>query len=237
MMVLGIRLLIFGICVLGFLIVLPSIVISKNFFNSDPLELYPNGIEFRIWRDNKVIGTHIVSFTRLKNNKVLVNVKMNLVVRFLNIPVYKYNYHSRAIWLRGQLIRLFATQNDDGEVSNVEVLPSKNALIIKGIESIIRADLGTYPTNHWNSNVVFSKEVINTLTGHLASVSISKIRSENVSIKGGSVLAIQYQYSGDIETTVWYSTIGQWVRMVFKGKDGSNITYECVECGLGNVSQ
>ena len=120
-MLLSIRLLIFGICVVGFLTVSSSIVIAKNFFNSDPLKLYPNGIEFRIWRDNKVIGTHIVSFTRLKNNKVLVGVKMNLVVRFLGIPVYKYNYHSRAIWLRGQLIRLFATQNDDGEVSNVEV--------------------------------------------------------------------------------------------------------------------
>ena len=88
------------------------------------------------------------------------------------------------------------------------------------------------PTNHWNAEVLVRDKVINTLTGELSSVRITNLGKEKIEAQAKSVFATKYKYSGDIAALVWYSDGGNWVKMQFEGKDGSNINYECIECGL-----
>ena len=74
--------------------------------------------------------------------------------------------------------------------------------------------------------------MINTLNGKVANVKIAEIESEQILAEGKTISANRYQYSGDVETTVWYDNAGRWVKMQFNGKDGSVIDYRCIECGI-----
>ena len=224
-----------SIRMLCFLLVLPSVVKSATVMNTNPFELYPNNITFNVFRDDVMVGKHIVSFSQIdKNrNKVRVVAQLNFQVNFLSFPVYKFQYKSDAIWLDGKLKTLRSNQNDDGESSTVEVFRKDNMLTVINKDTEFRTDMGTLPTNHWNAEVLMKNKVINTLTGELSSVRITNLGREKIEAQGESVFATKYKYSGEIATLVWYSDSGNWVKMQFEGKDGSNIEYKCIECGLG----
>ena len=131
------------------------------------------------------------------------------------------------------MIRLQADQDDNGSVSRVSTLIEKNFFVIKGPENKIKTAKFLFPTNHWHAGVVGEKEVLNTLTGNIASVRISPGPAERILAQDQLITATPYRYTGDIETTVWYDRDGRWVKMAFIAKGGTHMKYYCVECGLG----
>ena len=42
--------------------------------------------------------------------------------------------------------------------------------------------------------------------------------------------ATRYAYSGDLKADVWYDDAGRWVKLRFRGRDGSVIEYVCRRC-------
>jgi hypothetical protein len=219
--------------ILFFVLVLPSVVKSTPLKNTDPLELYPNNIVFNVFRNDEIVGKHRVFFSKIGNGKVRVVAQLNLQVNFLSFPIYKFDYKSDAVWSDGKLRSLRSNQNDDGESLTVKVLRKNGWLVVKTRDAAFRTDIDTLPTNHWNAEVLVRDKVINTLTGELSSVRITNLGKEKIEAQAKSVFATKYKYSGDIAALVWYSDGGNWVKMQFEGKDGSNINYECIECGLG----
>jgi hypothetical protein len=55
---------------------------------------------------------------------------------------------------------------------------------------------------------------------------------EPVLIAGKSVPANRYNLEGDISCSLWYAD-GRWVRLLFLGEDGSEITY-AIEASRAN---
>jgi len=58
-----------------------------------------------------------------------------------------------------------------------------------------------------------------------------------VETERGDVFATHYVYSGELDTEVWYDDEGRWVKMRFKGRDGSTIEYVCRRCQGPGPSQ
>ena len=56
---------------------------------------------------------------------------------------------------------------------------------------------------------------------------------ENVVTEIGRIPATRFAYSGDLQNEVWYDDAGRWVKMRFKGRDGSTIEYVCRRCQGG----
>ena len=198
----------------------------------DPFKLYSKNIKFDVFRNNKKVGNHNITFYHLNDDKFKVIAEMDLSVRFLSIPLYSYSYRSEATWQQNKLTDLTSEQNDDGITTNVNVISAEKSLLIKGPSGNITADRHLYPTNHWHAGVLSQKQVINTLNGKVANVKIAEIESEQILAEGKTISANRYQYSGDVETTVWYDNAGRWVKMQFNGKGGSVIDYRCIECGI-----
>jgi hypothetical protein len=223
--------------ILIFVILMPLVIKSMPLKNANPFELYPKGIIFNVLRNDEIVGKHRVSFVKLENKKFRTIAQLNLQVNFLTFPIYKFDYKSDATWLNGKLISLRANQNDDGQNLIVKVSKKNNWLTITTPDSQFWADLDDLPTNHWNAEVLTRDKVINTLTGKLSSVIITNLGKEKIVAQGKSIFGTKYKYTGDINTLVWYSDNGNWVKMQFEGNDGSNIDYECIECGLGQITK
>ena len=61
-------------------------------------------------------------------------------------------------------------------------------------------------------------------------------RRDFADVVGREIDATLYRYTGDLDTEVWYDDEGRWVRMRFKAKDGSVITYQCEVCRPSGAS-
>jgi hypothetical protein len=210
---------------------LPGRVLALNY--DQPETLYPRGIHFEVLRNGASVGSHTVSFSKKNDGYLRVQASFNLTIRFLGIPVYKYLYFSEASWERGHLALLTARQDDNGDISQVDIRRDGGDLVIEGPNGFKRASSNLLPTNHWNPNVLSHSSVLNTITGEISDVGIESTGVQTIQAQGVTIQAARHVYSGDIETTVWYDTAGRWVKMMFKAQDGSMIEYLCRECGLG----
>jgi hypothetical protein len=203
----------------------------------DPLILYGPEITFDVFRDGNKVGRHSVAFSRQSSGALLVNARFELAITFLAIPVYEYFYRSTAVWRNGRLTTLTSDVDDDGKKSSVRLQANGTRLIIKGKNGELDWPAPVYPTNHWHAGVLSQKQVLNTLNGNISSVTITPAGRDQIRAQGTLVEATRYEYSGDIETTVWYDDSGRWVKMQFTAKNGSVIDYQCTRCGLGRAER
>ena len=199
---------------------------------ADPFALYGEQIVFDVKRNGTRVGTLTVTFKKSPDQSVKVGVALELAVKFLGMTVYRYDYRSDAIWRDGLLVQLSSKQNDDGEINEVRVVSSEDGLRVEGPKGVVVASANLFPTNHWNPGVIGSRQVIDTLNGSLAEVTITNEGRETITAQGKAISATRFVYRGDVNPTVWYDDRGRWVKFKFVAKDGSEVEYECRKCGL-----
>ncbi len=196
---------------------------------ADPEKLYGPEIVFEVLRDGKKVGRHITRFTRDENNLTVAST-MSLEVALFSIPLYRFRYEAEERWSDGRLQRLRVRVDDDGEAYDVRADPLGDGLRIVGPKGRVDSPATLYPTSHWAAQVLKGDKVLNTLTGRINQVAIAPGRPEAVAVKGGTVRATPYRYTGDLTTTAWYDDRGRWVKLRFQAEDGSTIDYICVTC-------
>lgn len=203
----------------------------------DPLALYGERLAFDVWRDGYKVGEHHVAFHR-DGEELRVQTDFGIEIKVLFIKAYSFTYSSNAIWHDGQLKRLRAITDDDGERREVTVAADAKSggLRLHNGEDWHDLPSDAYPTNHWHAGVLHQETVINTLTGQPNDVQIVPIGKEMIETANGTLSATRYRYSGDLETEVWYDDWGRWVKMRFRAEDGSTIDYRCRTCTAGSLS-
>lgn len=195
----------------------------------DPVALYGNEIRFDVLRNGQAAGWHRIRFDRDLDN-LRVSAVFHLSVELLFIPVYRFRYESKSLWRHGLLDRLTVRVDDDGTHFSLEAVRDSDRLTVRSRADTDTVDGPIFPTNHWHSGVLVEKRVLNTLTGRVNRVDIRPDVRETVPTERGDVVATRFSYTGDLETEVWYDDNGRWVKMRFKGRDGSTIDYVCRRC-------
>lgn len=195
----------------------------------EPISLYGEEIFFDVYREDSKAGFHWVKFTKM-GERLGVESNFQLKIDFLFFTAFQYDYQSTATWANGQLHRLNATIDDDGELFSVLAVRKSDLFQLNVPDGVVSVDAPLYPTNHWNPAVVEQVRVLNTLTGKINNVQIKAQNKESVLTENGTIEATRYAYSGDLETEVWYDDAGRWVKMRFKARDGSTINYVCRRC-------
>jgi len=204
----------------------------------DPLELYPEGLEFNVYRKGSRVGRHKVEF-ETEDGELRVRSHFKLKVKVLFVTAYKFEFESLGVWRDGVLQSMTAETNDNGKESSVEAyLAEDGKFYATGRKGSYIADKWVYPSNHWNIGAVDSSVVLNTINGQLAQVEVFGRGIDTVETASGPVDAERFDYTGELEaTSVWYDRDGRWVRMVFTTRQGETLEYVCKECGLGESEQ
>ena len=148
----------------------------------------------------------------------------------LFFTAFRYLYESEGRWRHGRLHSLNATVSDNGKPSFIEAAREGARMSIRTGDTNFATDNTLFPTNHWNAGVLPQSRVLNTLTGRINNVSIEPRGRETVRTERGEVVATRHVYSGELEAEVWYDDAGRWVKLRFKGRDGSTIEYVCRRC-------
>lgn len=205
--------------------------------HADALEaLYPNGIVFDVVRDGDTIGQHRKVFRR-DGDTLTVDSRMDLAITFLGLTVFTYDYRSTGTWRDGRLIALDARTDEDGDVRRVRARWTGDQFVVEGSKGRLTAPEPVMPTNHWNPAAVTSDMVLNTITGGLNRVEVRAGAIERVPTGTGPREARRFDYTGELDASVWYDERGRWVKLRFLGRDGTPVTYRCVECGGAQTAQ
>lgn len=191
--------------------------------------LYGDRIEFGIYRNGSPVGTHEVRFKEQDGN-LRVQTEFDLSVSALFITLFRLEYQSDAVWRDGKLVELQARTDRNGTIANVQAQAEGELLKVEGPNGPYQAELGVFPTNHWNAGVVGSQQVLNTITGRIADVRLVPVGVEQVDTAHGVIDATRYRYEGAIQNEVWYDSNGRWVQMRFFGEDGSSVELRCRKC-------
>ena len=197
--------------------------------HSEPHTPNKEPLEFEVQRDGVPVGQHRVSFAR-DGKDLRVDIVFDIKIKLFGLTLYSLEYSSQSRWRNGKLESLDARTNDDGTVSTVSAKRVGDAYRISGPDGMetVRGDL--IPTNHWNIAVTESDRVLNTITGKVNTVRMRDLGEECIEAEERTVEAQRWAYTGDLESEVWYGQHGEWVKMRFEGRDGSQIEYVCKRC-------
>ena len=203
---------------------------------ADPLDLYGNEIRFDIVRKGRTVGSHVVTFRRA-GDAVETRSEVRIAIDILIFKAFRYRYDSDARWEGGELRQLTVDVDDDGKRTQLTAAVEGGAMSGSLNSAPFTAEAPVYPTEHWNAGVLPQRRVLNTLTGKVNNVVIEPGAREYIATERGQVPATYYRYTGDLLAELWYDDQGRWVKMRFKGRDGSMIEYVCRRCqGPGAVS-
>lgn len=195
----------------------------------DPVALYGPEARYEILRNGDEVGEHRISFQR-QGDAIIAEARSEIAVPFLFMTAYRFDYESRSVWRDGTMVGLDAVTSDDGNKSEVSIGWVNGKLQVTAPTGSEVLDAPVPPTEHWSKTFISQGNLINTITGRVNEVRLSKLSNAFVPTATGMARADRYLLAGDLNLETWYDTDGRWLGMRFQGKDGSTIEYRCRNC-------
>lgn len=181
-------------------------------------------LKFQVLRDGREIGTHTLRFEE-KGDALHVHVNIELEVRIAFVPVYSYSHRNHEVWRDGRLVSLSSETNDDGTRYRVEAEATEDGLQVESSEEgpfTAPADILT--TSYWNPDAMKRDQLLDTQFGRIVDLEIEEGGRDSLETLDGSVQAMRYSVSGDLEMDIWYDAEGQWSGLEFQAR-GEPVRY------------
>jgi len=185
----------------------------------------PRDIAFNVIRGNEPMGSHKLTF-RQDGDKLIVEIAIDLEVRFAFIPVFRYSHRNTETWQGGRLVRLETETNDDGTRHRVRAEAVDDGLRVTDSSGrTYMAPANAIPTSYWNSETIRRSELLNTQNGKMMPVRIEAGADQRSAV----VEAAHYRLiklEDGTPVDVWYDKQSRdWVKLAFEAR-GSKIDYE-----------
>ncbi len=191
--------------------------------------LYGDSLLFDVYRDGEQVGHYLTEF-RDNSSGWDVEARMELNIEWL-FWTYRYRYSALENWRQGQLQRVQAQVDRNGDENMIAFERNGNWLESGNGD---QARLPILATHHYDVDVINSSQVANTLTGRINTITVTPMGLDSLLIEGKTVQAQRYQYQGDLrQTSVWYDLKGRWVGLRFTDQRGAEMEFRCRRCGQG----
>jgi len=173
---------------------------------------------FDLIRGDTRIGRQSVTVSR-SGSQVTVEVDVEIAVRLVGVPVYRYTLSSSEVWDDGRLMKLDAVTDDNGSRAFAAATQGPNGLAMKGsaYSGVIGGNPGT--TTYWSPAFLKRPVWISTQDGQPLSVTARSGRTERFPTPRGAVDATRWQIGGDLaDLDLFYDRSGEWIGSEFQAR-------------------
>ena len=191
---------------------------SNNAFCLD----YQDNHEFEIFRNNKKIGYHKLSFKNIED-KTIVNTEIKMVVKLGIIPVFQYFHKAEEVWLGNKFIEANTRTKKNSREFELKAIRKGSKIEINSRGKIFFIDGDSLITSYWQKNWLNKKILIDSQHGKKRLINVKKKNIETITTSFGEISAQKYLVTGTkeklkgkkIDYDIWYDEKNRWVKLKF----------------------
>jgi len=186
-------------------------------------------LDFAIVRNGQEIGSQTYRF-RQAQDSVEVNVSTRIKFKLGFLTVHRLNHNSQEIWKEDRLVAFSSSTSEKNILKGrakyaVAVQEDGENLSVEADREGWRAPANAAPASFWNSQLVSTDTLIDTVDGGKLAVTIEALGNDNISVNGSTLDARHYRVSGDMERELWYDLNNVLVQVRFTAEDGSEVRF------------
>ncbi len=171
-------------------------------------------LEYDLYRNNDLIGSHKYDFIRNGDNLTVKSV-VNFKISKLGIDLYKYFAESTENYDKN-LFKSFDSktiQNKKNKYVKINLDAKKNNLYVDGSSYKGEADLNYMVGTWWNHEIVKAKAQISAISGRIIEQKVEFLGKKNIEVNGKNYEALHFKFlSSDetlpdnkkLNTDIWY---------------------------------
>lgn len=179
--------------------------------------------EFAAFRNGSPLGRHRLTFTP-DGSSLRVDIAIELDVKLAFISLYRYRHTNRETWEDGRLMGFSSRTDDNGTAHRVDARREGDAILVESDAGRVEAPGDAMPSTYWHRRFLDAPVWIDTQRGRLLDCKVTPVASERVLAAGRDLPADRFAVTGDLTLDLWYAK-DHWVKLDFKGEDGSTIDY------------
>ena len=184
-------------------------------FNVNSIVVPKSGVaEFDIVRKNKIIGSHKIKFTQ-DEDSLNIETKIDIEVKVLFIPAYKFTHNSLEIWIDGSFTKIDAyTDFEDEREYFIDGNDENGFFLASGMDGDLKLDENILPSNFWNINVLNEKKLFDTQKGIVREIKTEFLGDEEIKINKNTYNCQKFSLNASSnpkdkgpfpEYTLWYN--------------------------------
>jgi len=182
----------------------------------------PGKLTYSVVRDGNQIGSQVVVFQR-NGDSLIVHTTVKIEVSLLGMTLYRFAHTAEEEWKGGELARLTARTDDDGDDRVVDLKLQDGKLKGTYNGQAKEFPLGIIPASFWHPDTVKQTQLLDQVKARYRKISVKDMGIEKISIRGQQIEAHRYSVTGQIKRELWYGLDGKLEKLEFPGKDGSKI--------------
>ena len=180
-------------------------------------EVFPipkdNEVSFDVIRKNKIIG-NLTSKFKTKNETLTLYSVLDINVKILFIPAYKFFQETTETWKSGEFIAINGfTDFEDEREYKINGIDKDGFFVATGMDGKLELDENIIPLNYWNKQMLKEDEVFDTQKGIVREIKVEKLDDEEIKINKQKIVAEKFIFNASKnskdkgpfpEYTLWY---------------------------------
>ncbi len=177
-------------------------------------------------------GSRIGSKTvrvRQSSAEVAVETNIDIDVRLVGLPLYRYKLLASEVWVGGELASLRSRTDDNGTAHFVDATREGDRVRVAGSAFSGTVSGNPATTSYWSPAFLERSTWISTQDGRPLSVTALRSGSTDFPTLGGTIEATRWKIGGDIDgLELFYDRSGEWVGSEFpaRGETARFVTAE-----------
>jgi hypothetical protein len=191
-----------------------------------PLPALANTWDFRVFLDDKEIGTHRFDLLDQGGERQLTSqARMN--VKILFVTAYTYDHHDVEHWSGNCVSKLSSRTDDNGKKHHVEVQRREQDTTVQTQQGTQRLGDCVMTFAYWNPAMLQQTRLLNSQDGEYIDVKITDAGADSIAVRGVKTAARRFELrSKKLSIDLWYSPQDEWLALESMTERGQKLIYQ-----------
>lgn len=191
-----------------------------------PPALAKNTWDFRVFLDDKEIGTHRFDLVDQDGGRELTS-QARMEVKILFVTAYTYAHHDVEYWSGDCISRLSSKTDDNGKKHHVDVQRRGHETMVQTEQGAQRLGDCVSTFAYWNPAMLQQARLLNSQDGEYVDVRITDAGADSIDVRGVKTPARRFELrSKKLSIDLWYSLQDEWLALQSKTERGQMLVYK-----------
>jgi len=186
-----------------------------------------NLLEYNLYRNNKLIGEHVYSFSRL-NDEMTVRSEISFKIKKLGVILYKYSATSDEFYKNDKLVKFNSKTNQNKKLKYVNLELKGDEFVIDGSSNKSNCPSSFIIGTWWNHSILKAEAQISAVSGRIIQQKVIFLGKEEILIGNKEYNSLHFNFMSTdpklskdkkLNIDIWYDENSLvWLKSSFNKK-------------------